>query len=185
MADDAAKTGRVSAGCEPSVPAGATKRNWNNHPSSSASSTSGGRGPEAPGHRSRRDTGTPDPNPDQPRASHDRAALWHLRSSGSAAIRAPGDMRSYRRDMAPGEYPSHRQPCDELCRGRAPPRPWFVHWLGCKRASNSADSSIGSAWRCTTFHSSFSRRKIVVLRSMYGVGSDPPIDAVVRSMASR
>jgi hypothetical protein len=43
-------------GCEPSVPEGATKRKWNSPTSSSASSTSGGRGPEAPGHRSRRGT---------------------------------------------------------------------------------------------------------------------------------
>ncbi len=44
---------------------------------------------------------------------------------------------------------------------------------------------MGSAWRCTIFHSPFSRRKIVVLRSVYGVGSEPRTDAVVRSIASR
>ncbi len=60
-----------------------------------------------------------------------------------------------------------------------------LHGLRCKRESSSAESSIGSAWRCTILHSPFSRRKIVVLRSMYGVGSEPAIEAVVRSIASR
>ena len=59
------------------------------------------------------------------------------------------------------------------------------HCSRCSRESNSAESPIGSAWRCTIFHSPFSRRKIVVLRSMYGVGSEPATDAVVRSMARR
>jgi hypothetical protein len=38
--------------------------------------------------------------------------------------------------------------------------------LRCRRESSSAESSMGSAWRCTIFHSPFSRRKIVVLRSL-------------------
>src|SRR3954454_19675982 len=63
--------------------------------------------------------------------------------------------------------------------GRGPHRSW------CRRASDAAELSTGSAWRGTIFHSPFSRRKIVLLRRLYGVGSDPRIDAVVRSIASR
>jgi hypothetical protein len=54
-----------------------------------------------------------------------------------------------------------------------------------QRERTSAESPTGSAWRWTIFHSPFSRRKIVVLRSTYDVGSESPTDAVVRSIASR
>src|SRR5439155_8951301 len=49
-------------------------------------------------------------------------------------------------------------------------------------APESAASA--SPWRCTTFHSPSSRRKIVVTRRTYGLGSAPLIDAVVCSSAT-
>src|SRR4051794_9137452 len=66
VADNEAKTGRVSARLRTISARRRDKRKWNSHTSSSASSTSGGRGPEAPGHRSRRGTGTPRPHTPTP-----------------------------------------------------------------------------------------------------------------------
>jgi len=42
------------------------------------------------------------------------------------------------------------------------------------RPTAAAESSVSaSPWRCTTFHSPSSRRKIVVARSTYDVGGWP------------
>ena len=59
-------------------------------------------------------------------------------------------------------------------------RPPATSWEIPRRAASL--SGVGSAWRCTTFHSPFSRRQIVVTRSSYASASAPPTEAEVCSM---
>src|SRR4029077_3410007 len=99
-----------------------------------------------------------------------------------------------RRELVPRHAPrgrvGHRQPGPPLTGSRhhravgQSGGASLGHGRGARRPTTSPGSAAALAWRCTTFHSPSSRRKIVVTRSTYGLGSAPLTDAVVCSSAT-
>ncbi|MEV6873435.1 hypothetical protein [Amycolatopsis sp. NPDC051128] len=67
-----------------------------------------------------------------------------------------GQPSRVRESSAPGHHRRYRAVLERHESGLR------LYWARCKRARDCAESSMGSAWRCTIFHSPFSRRKIVV-----------------------
>src|SRR5579859_3480370 len=88
--------------------------------------------------------------------------------------RAPARTRIPERDYSANDRAS------AVCVTNLGPRTTYLNRPSCSRVDSTP--GIGSASRCTSFHSPFSRRNINVTRSEYGTGASPPTEAVVRSL---